>query len=119
MKKQLLILGLITLLIIVELSGCTENKSKSELDKFLGTWGSGNYTYTFYSNGTFVRGEYISGTYTLVGGKLVLNTTDNTPGVHPDNRKFIVTFNYVFSDFDQTLFLTVPETGIGQILSRQ
>jgi hypothetical protein len=120
MKKQLIIVGIIVLLLAVGLSGCNENKSESELDKFLGTWVAfENYTITFYSNGTFARGEYVNGTYSIVDGRLVLNTTDNTPGVNPDNRKFITIFNYVFSNNDKTLALTIPNTGLGYICTKQ
>lgn len=120
MRKQLMIVGIIVLLVAVGLSGCNENKSKSELDKFLGTWTtSGNYTIAFYSNGTFASGEYVNGTYSITDGRLVLDTTDNTPGTHPDNSKFIATFNYVFSDNYKTLTLTIPGMGLGTIYTKQ
>jgi hypothetical protein len=122
MKKELLIVGIAVLLICIGLSGCNENKSKNELDKFLGTWASvadENYTITFYSNGTFVRGEYVSGTYNITDGRVVLDTVDNTPGVHPDNREFIATFDYVFSDSGKTLTLTVPGMSLGTTFAKQ
>ena len=63
-----------------------KRESKSELDKFIGTWTSNvNDNITFYSNQTFSHGEYVNGTYSIKNGYLMLDTTDNTPGTHPDN----------------------------------
>ena len=92
MKKQVAIIGIITLLICVGLSGCnssTEQKSTPE-EKVIGDWISkiynkGEYTggpdfhYTFYSNGTCLI--YIIGNesrhwyrYEFLGQQLI--TTD-------------------------------------------
>lgn len=121
MNKKMLVVGTIILFLTVGLSGCNENKSGSRLDKFLGIWASAadeNYTITFYSDGTFARGEYVSGNYSITDNKLVLDTIDNTPGTHPDNREFTATFDYVFSNNDKTLTLTIPGFG-GTIYTKQ
>jgi len=38
MKKQLLAIGIIVLLVAVVFSGCTEITTKTEIDRFIGTW---------------------------------------------------------------------------------
>ena len=75
MKKQLTIVGLIIILLVVGLTGCTDTNNGGENNKFVGTWigsekipniGVINITITFFSNSTFniSAGEGIIKTYT-------------------------------------------------------
>jgi hypothetical protein len=105
MNKQLTIIGFITLLICVILSGCNRiNPSyTSEKNKFVGTWiylyPSGNnsnysFTYHFFSNGTFnfnKTGLITNGTFDIIDGDLFLTYNANGP-------KQYVDCSYVFSE---------------------
>ena len=114
MKKQLVILGIITLLVCVGLSGCND----VEKNKFLGSWAgyvktdaidgtmnvTGSINMTFLSNGTYYGNTLIywydnqthypipyNGPWELKNGNLVLQKTNE--------------FLYNFSNNDQFLTL--------------
>lgn len=83
MKKQLVSIGILTLLFCVGLSGC--NSNTAEKNKFIGTWsykvpnGYGvnySFTYYFFSNGNFSFHKpnlITNGTFDVnVDGKLAL-----------------------------------------------
>jgi hypothetical protein len=102
MKKQLVIIGIVSLFVTVGLSGC--NSFTADKDRFVGTW----YETTtpikldLFSNGTCsFAGD--SGTWDVKDGKLVLMITSG--------EVFINTYHYVFSDNDKTLELTCYECG--------
>jgi hypothetical protein len=123
MEKHDVFIGTIILFICIGLTGCTENKktdSTSEMEKFIGAWTfDENNAYTFYANGTFTHGNYVSGSFTLTDGKILFNTTDNTPGTYPENQHFTAVFDYVFSEDAQSLTFTVPGMGMSQRYTKQ
>ncbi len=108
MKEQLVIIGIITLLITVGLSGC--NMSSPDREKFIGAW-KGTYSY----GGNFTRkvpvtivfltdGRYSAslplirdnGTWTIKDGKFD-KTRDNEP---------TVVCSYSFANNNTSLLLT-------------
>jgi hypothetical protein len=104
MKKQFIILGIISILITVGLSGCNNvtNSSKSDKDKLVGTWSAtrNNVTaaMTFFSDGTVnitTMGGHASGTYEIKDGKLVYTASTGT----------LMTYDYSFSSDGKELTL--------------
>jgi len=108
MKKQLIIFGVIVLLITIGLSGCLENKSKSDEDKIIGTWASSelfqgstrNISIIFLSNKTFetvstYKGETKigSGTWRIVDDKLEIDITKPTVSPSINDYNFSNNFN--------------------------
>ena len=76
-----------------------------DFDKFIGAWGEGEtVSITFFSDGTYSSGG--DGTFELSDGKLVLTNLGDT-------------FEYSFSDDDNTLTLTNIDTGVVTILTKQ
>jgi hypothetical protein len=98
MKKKLVILGIIAILVFVGLSGCnqqTSNTLSPKKSKFVGTWhNSTTVNIDLFSDGT-CKFQSINGTWNLKNDKLVLIFTD-----------YSITYNYVFSNNNQTLTLT-------------
>jgi len=107
MQKQIAVILIAILFIIVGLCGC--NGFSSEENKFVGTWlptQTVSYShpmvafskFIFFSDGTFSTSTVISGTYEIKDGKLVLTWTA---------QSMIYTFDYSFSNDDNTLYLTI------------
>jgi len=105
MKKQIVIIGIVSLLIFVGFSGCLGNDSDNELNKFVGTWLHGTLqtggTIIFSSDGNCNYKNDL-GIWEIKGGKLVINLTE---------RNIILTFNYVFRENNKILELTNLEDG--------
>jgi hypothetical protein len=102
MKKQLVFIGLVTILITVGLSGC--NSIIEDKERFVGTWRetTSPIKLDLFSNGTCsFAGD--SGTWELKDGKLVLMITSETG--------YTNTYDYVFSNNNKTLELTCSECG--------
>jgi len=77
----------------------------NDFDKFIGAWGEEEaVSITFFSDGTYSSGG--DGTFELSDGKLVLTNLGDT-------------FEYSFSDDDNTLTLTNIDTGVVTILTKQ
>jgi hypothetical protein len=88
MKKHIILLGILSILLFVELSGCNQINTSytTEKNKFIGTWvytvpsgTESNYTFTyiFFSNGTFLfqkPSSTTNGTFDLIDGNLWLMT---------------------------------------------
>ena len=110
MKKQIAIIGIVGMLFIIGLSGCTnEDNSQDSTDasndlaRFVGTWRYGSESnllkYTFFSDGTFSHGS-TNGTYEIKDGKLVLHGFATLP------------YEYLFSDDDKTVTIDLNGAGI-------
>jgi hypothetical protein len=128
MKKKLIIIGIITLLVTIGLSGCNQisNTLNTERNRFFGTWsnsqvhddGMGPYTIkttiTFLSDGTVSWSSLLtsSGTWDLKDGKLVMN-------VQLGDSSNIVINNYSFSNNDKTLSLTDVNIGGTTVYTKQ
>jgi len=104
MKKQLVIIGIITLLVTVGLSGCNNktNSLISDKDKLVGTWSAtrNNVTgaMTFFSDGTVnitTMGGHASGTYDFKDDKLVYTASTGK----------LMTYDYSFSSDGKELTL--------------
>lgn len=102
LKKQLIIIGMISLLVSVGLSGC--DSSTVDKDRFLGTWRetTSPLYLVLFSDGSCSFAD-VSGTWDLKDGKLVLMITSGPV--------FTNTYHYVFSNNDKTLELTCYECG--------
>jgi hypothetical protein len=125
MKKQILIVGIVIILLIVGLSGCQENTSKSDEDRIIGAWivselfqgSTRNISIIFLSNKTFetvgtYKGETNigSGTWRIVNDKLEIDITE------PKVNKSINDYN--FSNNFNTLTIT-DSTGITMDFTKQ
>ena len=105
MKKQIVILGIAILFIVVGFCGCFSNDSKSEENKFVGTWNHGTLPtgrpiiFTSDGNCNYLGDQ---AKWELKNGKLVVNLTDI-------NNELI--FDYEFLEDNQLLILTNLDTG--------
>ena len=104
MNKNLIILVIAILLICVGfLSGC--NEQSSEESKFLGTWiDDTGETTIFHENGTTtsILGDLQgTGTWKLENDRLIITF-----------QGLILTFDYSFSNNDETLTLINVDTGL-------
>jgi hypothetical protein len=125
MKKQFIIIGVVIVLIIVGLSGCsTQNNNQNqnnnnvnpERNSFIGVWKTDpidNYwTLELYSNGTFKRMDgVVGGQYEINDGHLALNYTDEI--WVPDE------FDYNFSNSNTTLILIKPSANLTVTLFKE
>jgi len=90
---------------IVDTSEQNDGDGGNDFDKFIGAWSEGEtVSITFSSDGTYSSGG--DGTFELSDGKLVLINLGDT-------------FEYSFSDDDNTLTLTNIDTGVVTILTKQ
>jgi hypothetical protein len=118
-KHSIVFIGTL-LLISITLSGCTQ--PDPEREKFIGTWkteskqnpmSGTNYTdiRTFYENGSYVTTTlgigHIPGSWCLSNGKLIIDTY--FPG----------SYQYQFSQNNNTLTLVADASGITENLTRQ
>ena len=113
MKKQLVILGILTLLVCVGLSGCFRLSPSytTEKNKFVGTWtylypsGHGSnysFTYQFFSNGTFSFNKprlITNGTFDIIDGNLRFTANANGNKEYDD-------YSYVFSENNTKLTIS-------------
>lgn len=135
MKKQLVFIGILALLVSVGLSGCSSNSnntsqnntnnipptnpSDNEKNKFVGTW-SRQYgpntvlTATFFSDGTMTASSayidfYYGSNWELKDGMLTINLAGTV----------VRAYNYVFSNNDKTLTLTLAGQTSSIIYTKQ
>lgn len=122
MNKKLIIVGIIILILTINLSGCNENKFKSDKEKIIGTWiyattlnESTVYVYYIFSiNQTLeiiflYTGEDIraNGTWNITNNKLIISLEEEN-----------IVNDYSFSNNDKTLTLT-ESNGIKSIFTKQ
>jgi hypothetical protein len=121
MKKQLVIIGIITLLVIVGLSGCTNNNnvsSETNEEKVLGGWTATipdtpiTVIMNFFTNGSYsesINKTVIWETYTITNETIALQSGVKTHMV-----------KYSFSNNDKTLTLLEIDGGATYlVLTRQ
>jgi len=111
MKKLILTLGITLVIVVVSLSGCTDEGNNVDTDveddiaKFVGTWRYGSESnqlkYIFNSDGTYSHGS-INGTYEIEDGELVLHGFAT------------LRYEYEFSDNDNTV--TIDLNGSGTVV---
>lgn len=104
MKKQLVIIGIITILVTIGLSGCDEKNDSNTLNleknKFMGTWKHNNNEsiLNIYSNGTWTSDStninLSSGTWDVKDGKFLITY---------EKKGRTDTYWYTFSNNDKTL----------------
>ncbi len=104
MKKQVIFLGSFMIFFLVALSGCFNNESTNEIDKFVGIWNQGEtdlghvlsdfVTINFATDKTFTSKE--DGTYAVNNNSLVLTFGD---------EEKVWKFKYIFSENNQKLTL--------------
>ena len=114
--KMVIILPAI-LLLILSLSGCTNEQNNEattgNLDsRLFGTWlftyGVIETTYTFYSDGTFsFNNGTLTGTYTTNNGKISFTYTNGDPITHTSNYSFTNNFTLNITDeYGETMTYT-------------
>jgi len=99
MRKELIIIGFVTLMMCAFLSGCNETSSNPETNKFVGTWvytdNQDGTTIKFSSDGTFLYGiAGHTGTWTAQAGTLHLVSDGESTNQ-----------TYTFSNNDTTLLI--------------
>lgn len=104
MKKQIIFFGSFMIFFLVALSGCFNNESTNEIDKFVGIWNQGEtdlghvlsdfVTINFATDKTFTSKE--DGTYAVNNNSLVLTFGD---------EEKVWKFKYIFSKNNQKLTL--------------
>jgi len=110
MKQQLIILIVAVLLIVVGLSGCSENRDS----RFVGTWKYANYlidlfpTMKFFSDGTGFVGD-VSITWEVDSDDMLVIRGDGKPRI----------YYYSFSNDGKELTLTVPVIDITRTYIKQ
>ena len=129
MKKKIMIIVVLTLLITIMFSGCSEDKksdnngtNQADLSKFIGLWieegeAPNNLTWIFYENNSIkfiyypgVNSYIYWGTFELTGNILDVRSNNIVP---VSDR-----FNYEFSNYDKTLTLTSIYGGDQTILNK-
>ena len=116
MNKQFLVIGVFVFLLIVGLTGCTEEKDTSlnqnatEENKFLGTWYNNSWTITFFSDGTYTE-SFQADPWEIKDAKLLL---------YSDFSKVSFgLFDYDFSENDSKLTLTQVNNGKITVFTKQ
>ena len=108
MKKQLIVVGIIVIFLIVGLSGCNSNSTKSDEEKLIGIWiysiSLGNETasasYVFLSNKMFkIITSYNGEVYTVNG---TWNIMDNKLLITLEGQDTVIN-DYIFSNNDTKL----------------
>ena len=108
MKKQLIVVGIIVIFLIVGLSGCNSNSTKSDEEKLIGIWiysiSLGNETasasYDFLSNKMFkIITSYNGEVYTVNG---TWNVMDNKLLITLEGQDTVIN-DYIFSNNDTKL----------------
>src|SRR4030042_6635153 len=115
MKKQLIVIGILTLLVSVGLSGCNNNSKPltTEELKFVGTWRNAeltNYTMAIFSNYTFTSSWKLYGVWNLQEGQFTLDY------IVPDQS---YTYTYAFSNDNRTLTLVLASENVTYVYLRQ
>ena len=115
-QKQLIIIGIITILVITGLSGCNSSTKQTQDESIIGTWTHdfGNYTasYTFYKN----HSVYFT-SYNQIYWLEYEITKDQITFIpkEPDER---ISLEYSFADNNQKLILT-DQSGTVAAFTRQ
>jgi hypothetical protein len=122
MKKQIILTIVLLIFLIINICGCNDNTSDSDVEKIMGTW---MFTYEFedsniiaiyyfladeeFSITTSYKAEQFTviGTWKILDNKLVINAEGAT-----------VTYDYRFLNNNQTLEIT-DEDGKSSELIRQ
>ena len=123
MKKQLIAVGIIVIFLIVGLSGCNSNSTKSDEEKLIGIWtysiSLGNETasasYDFLSNKMFkiitsYNGEVytMNGTWNIMNNKLLITLEGQDTVIN----------DYIFSNNDTKLKIS-DSSGSAVVFTKQ
>ena len=98
MDKHVLIVGVALLFLTIGLSGCIDNRSSSELDRFIGKWQTAEGVTLILSSDetcSFIGG---TGTWEVKDGKLLIT-------IRYEDGQNMMSYDYQFSDNDKTLTL--------------
>ena len=99
MKKHPIVIGMTLILLVVGLTGCTDNNVSADRAKFIGTWYiigydkvSIAYTWIFNENGSFIEidsnGYYTYSTWNIKEGEIYIGSIPS---------------KYAFSNNDKTI----------------
>jgi len=118
MKNHRIIIGILTILLSVGLSGCTQENTLSDSNKLVGPWRSTSAEYNawvteFFSNGTVISTDNmttLNGTWELTNGKITIQMSDD---------EVPLTYTYSFSDNNRTLTLVSENTGESSVFKKQ
>ena len=103
MKKQIVMIGFVTLIICVSLSGCNQKSDTltPEKNKFVGIWNTstpGALTRIYlFGDGTWEAMNTSGGTWVVQDGKFIMNF---------NGTSISTSYVYTFSNGDKTLQLT-------------
>ena len=112
MNKQFIAVGIILILLVVGLSGCTQKSTDVNADeakKFVGTWEASEYDiHTFALGGA---GKYLNvpGTYDIANGQLTIDL----------NNGLKYAYYYSFSNNNTILTLTHVDRGYTTVYTKQ
>jgi len=117
MKKQFVIIGIVSVLVCISLSGYTNNPLDTKKNKFVGKWETDNSyalkdlgkTITFYSDGTACL-RNLESYREIKDGKLIVD-------IMKAGTEFYYSFQ--FSNYDRTLEITNDILGITYIYTKQ
>lgn len=112
MNKQIAIVGIILILLIVGLSGCSQkatNVDAEEMKKFVGTWKASQYDIQIFSLSGACKYINMLGTYSVENGKLTVNL----------NNGLKYTYYYSFSNNNTILTLTHVDRGYTTVYTKQ
>ncbi len=112
MNKQFIAVGIILVLLVVGLSGCTQNATDINADeakKFVGTWKASEYDVHIFSLGGACKYLNVTGTYNTEDGQLTVDL----------NNGLKYTYYYSFSNNNTILTLTHVERGYTTIYTKQ
>ena len=125
MNKHLIVIGIIMMLLVVWLSGCTEennggNNQANIENKFVGTWNttSTNWipTFIFTNDGkliyVFENGNELEFTYEVDENQITVKPVQGN--THPEG-----TWNYSFSNDDKTLTINNVSGGTTGVYTKQ
>lgn len=123
MRKQLILIGIATLLVTIGLSGCEQSENKTDTEKFIGTWQSTTHNITR----TITLSSDDSCSLSTSTGSSNLSTLTGTWEIKEDkfNMKFqdpplLYSFYYTFSNNDRTLtFTSALTTSTTQVFTKQ
>jgi hypothetical protein len=112
MSKQFMAVGIVIILLVVGLSGCSQkatNVNAEEMKKFLGVWKASEYDIHIFSLDGVCNYLNMPGTYSIDNGRLTVNL----------NNGLKYTYYYSFSNNNTILTLTHVDRGYTTVYTKQ
>lgn len=112
MNKQFIAVGIVLILLVVGLSGCSQKATDvnaDEVKKFVGTWKASEYDIHTFSLGGACKYLNVPGTYDVENGQLTIDL----------NNGLKYTYYYSFSNNNTILTLTHVDRGYTTTYTKQ